>query len=109
MTNESQPQYRSDVNRQERYVHGYSPAAVQRHASRTVAHHAAFFLPHLQSGMTLLDCGCGPGTITIGLAQTVAPAQVVGSDIDPTVVERANALSRQNGVFNFHVQVADVF
>jgi ubiquinone/menaquinone biosynthesis C-methylase UbiE len=37
---------------------------------------ADFFLPHLQSGMTLLDCGCGPGSLTLGLAEAVAPGQV---------------------------------
>ena len=40
-----------------------------------------YLLPHLKSGMTLLDCGCGPGTITLGLAQVVAPAQATGIEV----------------------------
>ena len=31
--------------------------------------------------MSLLDCGCGEGTITVGLAALVAPGQVLGVDI----------------------------
>ena len=34
--------------------------------------------------MCLLDCGCGPGSISIGLAEAVAPGQVVGVDIEPS-------------------------
>ena len=56
-------------------------------------------------GMSLLDCGCGPGTITIGLAQIVAFGRLVGIDIEPSLVERAGALGRQNGVSNVHFQV----
>jgi ubiquinone/menaquinone biosynthesis C-methylase UbiE len=41
-------------------------------SSRTADGWAAFFLPHLGTGMRLLDCGCGPGTITAGLAEAVA-------------------------------------
>jgi ubiquinone/menaquinone biosynthesis C-methylase UbiE len=31
--------------------------------------------------MRLLDCGCGPGGITVGLAQRVSPGEVAGIDI----------------------------
>lgn len=41
---------------------------------------AAFFTPHLRPGMHLLDCGCGPGSITIGLARLIQPGKVVAID-----------------------------
>ena len=56
----------------ERYALGYG-AASEHMAGRTAEAHAAFFLPHLRSGMRLLDAGCGPGTVTLGLAGAVAP------------------------------------
>ena len=50
------------------------PAHSPAHARRTAVRNAAFLLPHLTPGMRLLDVGCGPGSITIGLAEAIAPA-----------------------------------
>ena len=43
--------------------------------------YAGFLLPHLRSEMTVLDCGCGKATITLGLADTVLDGWVVGVDL----------------------------
>ncbi|MDD9934563.1 MAG: methyltransferase domain-containing protein [Myxococcales bacterium] len=48
---------------------------------RTAAHHAGYLLAYLRPGMDLLDVGCGPGTITWGLAEHVAPGRTVGLDL----------------------------
>ncbi|HZM83055.1 MAG TPA: methyltransferase domain-containing protein [Candidatus Limnocylindrales bacterium] len=63
------------------------------HAQRTAQSQAAFLLPHLRPGMTLLDLGCGPGTITVGLAEAVAPGLTVGVDLDPTLPEGTTGVS----------------
>ena len=47
---------------------------------RRVETHAAFFTPHLCPGMHLLDCGCGPGSITIDLSRLIQPGKVVAID-----------------------------
>jgi SAM-dependent methyltransferase len=57
------------------------------HAERTAESQAAFLLPHLRPGMALLDMGCGPGSITVGLAAAVAPGPTTGIDIDPRPVD----------------------
>ena len=37
-------------------------------ATRSFRTHGGFIEPYLKLGMNVLDCGCGPGTISIGLA-----------------------------------------
>jgi ubiquinone/menaquinone biosynthesis C-methylase UbiE len=61
-------------------------------ARRSAAEYAAFLLPHLRAGMTVLDCGCGIGTITLGLANAINPGRVIG--IDRRLGEFRSALDR---------------
>ncbi len=68
----------SGTKHEERYTHGYSSGVVQYLADRTAVREAAFFLPHLCPGISLLDCGCGPGTITVDLAEVVTPGKGSG-------------------------------
>src|SRR5215218_2744965 len=79
---------------------GDAPAVDAELATRTVAREAAFLLPHLRPGMRLLDVGCGPGSITLGLAATVAPGEVVGLDLRPEVIAQARASAAARGVAN---------
>ena len=48
---------------------------------RSAQSHAGFLLPHLKPGTRLLDLGCGPGSITTGLAELTGSA--VGVDLRP--------------------------
>jgi ubiquinone/menaquinone biosynthesis C-methylase UbiE len=58
--------------------------------------------------MNLLDCGCGPGTITVGLAERVAPGMAIGLDIEPLQVARARALADQTGLTSLRFVVGNV-
>jgi SAM-dependent methyltransferase len=90
------------------YIHGYGAGPVAAMAARTAEREAAFFLPHLRPGMRLLDAGCGPGSITLGMAAAVAPGEVVGLDLSPAMVEQARALATERGVPNVRFDVGDV-
>jgi ubiquinone/menaquinone biosynthesis C-methylase UbiE len=96
-------------NEREQYTMGYGNAATTIMSLRTAERHAAFFLPYLQPGMTVLDCGCGPGTITAGFANVVAPGEVVGTEIEYSQVElaRRNAINRC--VQNVRFETADLY
>lgn len=79
----------------ETYTPGYSEPTLRLMLNRTAARHAACFKPVLHRGMRLLDCGCGPGTITLDVAKLVSPGQAFGVDLEPTQVRSAQDLSRQ--------------
>ena len=70
---------------------------------------AAFFIPHLHPGMTLIDCGCGPGSITADLAKMVAPGQAVGIDLRENALTQGRTLAQQRGVANLEFQAASVY
>jgi SAM-dependent methyltransferase len=72
------------------YTHGHHESVLRSHRWRTAENSAAYLLPHLRSGASLLDVGCGPGTITRDLAALLAPGRVVG--IDPAEDAVAAAL-----------------
>ena len=90
------------------YTFGYSPTAVQLLARRTAARIAGFLLPYLRAGMHVLDRGCGPGSITIGLAEVVAPGEVVGIDIEPSQITLACTQAAQRGLTNLRFAVGNV-
>ena len=70
---------------------------------------ATLFTPHLRPGMRLLDCGCGPGSITLGLAQRVAPGEAIGIDIRPDAVDQARSLATERGIANATFEVGSVY
>ena len=90
------------------YTCGYSSASMQFMTSRTAAVHASFLLPYLRSGMRLLDCGCGPGSITVGLAEAIAPGEAVGVDIEAAQLEFARTHAAEKAVANVRFEVGDI-
>src|SRR5262249_56965579 len=62
-------------------------------ARRTVASSLPALLPLLRPGLSVLDVGCGPGTLTAEIARHVAPGPVVGMDASPEMVRIAEAAS----------------
>ncbi len=70
----------TNTSTSETYTPGHAANAVAFMAQRRAAVHAGFFLPLLRPGMRVLDCGCGPGTITLDFAGIVGPGEVIGID-----------------------------
>jgi 2-polyprenyl-3-methyl-5-hydroxy-6-metoxy-1,4-benzoquinol methylase len=82
---------------EERYTHGHHESVLRVHAWRTVENSAAYLVPHLRAGLSLLDVGCGPGTITIEFAERLAPGRVVGIDAADDVVAQAQDRAAEAG------------
>ena len=91
------------------YSVGYDAATIDFFHRRRAASHAAFFLPWLRPGMTLLDCGCGPGTMTHDFAAVVVPAGVVGVDIEPSQLRSTQAQAAAREKPNLRFAAADLY
>ncbi len=89
------------------YIPGHSANATEFMSKRTVGSHGQFFAPYLQSGLKVLDCGCGPGSITLGIAERVSPADVVGVDFGQSQITNATAAAASVGYEHVTFQVAD--
>jgi SAM-dependent methyltransferase len=90
---------------EETYTHGHQEPVLRSHRWRTAENSAAYLLPHLAPGLDVLDVGCGPGTITAGLAARVAPGRVIGVDREPDVIAEARGACGATVEF----QAADVY
>jgi SAM-dependent methyltransferase len=95
--------------RAETYTHGHAESVLRSHRWRTVENSAAYLIPHLRAGVDLLDVGCGPGTITLDLAQRVVPGRAVGVDAAADAIEAARAAAAEADVSNLELATGDVY
>jgi SAM-dependent methyltransferase len=92
---------------EQRYVidesvqHGYV-------GSRDARTFLPFLVPHLRSGLDVLDAGCGVGSIALDVAPMVAPGRVAGVDLDPGQIEAARQSAAERGIENAEFRVASV-
>lgn len=89
------------------YTPGYSQNAIDFMARRSLESHGQFFASYLTPGLAVLDCGCGPGSITLGIAAAVAPGRVIGVDFAASQLERASREAARQGVANVEFRRAD--
>lgn len=91
------------------YTHGHHESVLRSHRARTAENSAGYLLPHLSSGQSVLDIGCGPGTITLDLARRVAPGQTVGVDRAALPLAMARSAAAENGLRNVGFTVGDAY
>lgn len=94
------------------YTHGHHESVLRSHEWRTAENSAGYLLSSLRSGQRLLDVGCGPGTITLDLAERVAPGAVLGVDASANVIERARRAAdarSKPGATDVSFAVGDVY
>ena len=94
---------------QDRYTPGHTSNAVDFMSRRTLESHGAFFIPLLADGMSVLDCGSGPGTITCDIAEGTPLGRVVGIDSEKSQVKLATDIARSRNLRNVEFRLADVY
>lgn len=90
------------------YTMGFSEEILQSMRRYTAEANAAYLLPQLRPGLRILDFGCGPGTISIGLAKAVVPGELHGVDMEESQIELARAVAEAGGQNNATFHVGDV-
>lgn len=90
------------------YTHGHHEAVLRSHTVRTAENSAAYLLPHLRAGLSLLDVGSGPGTITADLAGLVAPGEVTAIEPAEEALALGARTAEERQVTNIRFRTADV-
>lgn len=74
---------------------------------RSAAEYADFVLPSIRGEDRILDVGCGPGSITLGLAQVAG--QVTGIDVDDAEFADARAYATEHGIANVEFREGSIY
>ena len=90
------------------YTHGHHESVLRSHRWRTAENSAAYVLPRLTSGVSVLDVGCGPGTITADFATLVTPARVTALEVTAEALDLARAEIARRGLTTVDFAVGDV-
>jgi ubiquinone/menaquinone biosynthesis C-methylase UbiE len=64
---------------------------------------------YLRAGLRVLDVGCGPATITMGVAESVRPGRVEGIDPEEIAILSARKLAAKRRIENIAFHVADTY
>lgn len=90
------------------YTHGHHESVLRGHRRRTAQDSAGYLLPRLRPGLSVLDIGCGPGTITADLAALVEPGEVTAVEVTDDALNLARAEAQRREVSNISFVTADV-
>ena len=89
------------------YVHGHHASVLRFYAVRTAENSARYLMASLHPGQSLLDIGCGAGSITCDLAELVAPGLVIGIDTSQEALDEAANLVAERGLSNVELRLGD--
>ena len=89
------------------YTMGYSEEYVRFISCRS-EESFAYLIPHLKPGLRILDVGCGPGVLSVWLAEALNGVELHGIDVEPSQVEAAAQLASVRGHHDLSFHVADI-
>lgn len=88
------------TNQTENYTPGHNLNSTNFMAERDMESHGFFLKPLLGRNTKVLDVGCGPGTITAGIAEAVFPGEITGVDVCSLALERARRIAEGRELIN---------
>lgn len=91
------------------YTHGHHDSVLRSHRWRTADNSAGYLLDHLRPGQSLLDVGCGPGTLSVDLARHVAPGRVLAIDVVDDALGEARRHATEAGIDTIDFAVGDAY
>ena len=90
------------------YTHGHHESVLRSHRWRTAQNSAGYLVPHLGPGMRLLDVGCGPGTITMDLAELLgSTGRVTALEVTEEALDLARKEAGRHGSGNVDFVTGD--
>ncbi len=93
----------------DRYTHGHHESVLRSHRWRTVENSAAFLLDELHDGLSLLDVGCGPGTISADFARRLPHGRVLAIDNAEGIIADARRNEDYSELDNLSFEVRDIY
>ena len=93
----------------EKYQMGYSDEWLRYMSERSIATQIGHIAHQVSPGMTILDVGCGPGSITVELAQLADPGAVIGVDMNDEQFVKARSLAVERGLQNVTFQTGNAY
>ena len=97
------------MDKTEHYTPGHTANAVEFMSRRSLESHGAFLIPYLEDAMSVLDCGCVPGSITFGIADRIPKGRVIGVDIDDPQIGLARIRAAERGLKNVEFRRANAY
>lgn len=91
------------------YTHGHHPSVVGQHARRTAEDCAGFARDVVAPSSQVLDVGCGPASITVGLARWAHEGSVTGVEPGDDILATARQAAAEAGVGNVTFRQASVY
>src|SRR5690606_23667239 len=90
------------------YTQGHDASRLKAHSWRTAEKCAKYLIPHVRPGMSVLDIGCGPGSITADFAELGPEGRVVGIEISEEPLKMAREIADRRGFKNITYQIGDI-
>lgn len=91
-----------------KYPVGYSSTVTNTFKKRSAFEKGRFLIPHLKETDHLLDCGCGPGSMTLDFASLLKKGRVSGIDLEPSQIEHAKQLMKERALSNAEFQKGNI-